>query len=200
MDDFYSVLRSRRSIRKFQSLPIATETLERLLVSATAAPSAHNRQPWRFVVLQDHDGREALAEAMGDRLTAERSADGHDAELIAKDVQRSYARIVGAAAVIVVCVTMEDMDQYSDDRRSRAEYLMAVQSVAMASQNLLLSAQAEGLGACWMCAPLFAPEEVLQSLDLRSTWIPQGLVILGIPAEPGRERTRKPIEEVATFL
>lgn len=200
MGDFYTVLNSRRSIREFELRPIEAETIVKLLTAATAAPSAHNRQPWRFSVLQKLQDKEALAGAMGARLKAERTADGDDPALIEADVNRSRARITGAAAVILVCVTLEDMDHYSDQKRSAAERQMAVQSVAMASQNLLLSAQAEGIGACWMCAPLFAAEEVLDSLELPSTWLPQGLIILGHPAEPGRPRSRKPLEQVATFF
>lgn len=200
MGDFYTVLNSRRSIREFELRPIEAETIVKLLTAAIAAPSAHNRQPWRFSVLQKLQDKEALAGAMGARLKAERTADGDDPALIEADVNRSRARITGAAAVILVCVTLEDMDHYSDQKRSAAERQMAVQSVAMASQNLLLSAQAEGIGACWMCAPLFAAEEVLDSLELPSTWLPQGLIILGHPAEPGRPRSRKPLQEVATFF
>jgi F420 biosynthesis protein FbiB-like protein len=78
---------------------------------------------------------------------------------------------------------MADMDRYPDEKRSRNEYLMAVQSTAMAVQNLLLAAHAEGLGACWMCAPLFCPDVVSAELDLPADWQPQALITLGYPAE-----------------
>ena len=94
---------------------------------------------------------------MGDRLRVDRLADGDDPQAIDKDVANSRARIVAAPAVIAVCFTLADMDRYADARRAEAERLMAVQSTAMAAQNLLLLAHAEGLGACWMCAPLFCP-------------------------------------------
>ncbi len=60
---------------------------------------------------------------------------------------------------------------------------MAVQSVALACQNLLLAAHAYGLGACWMCAPLFVPHVVRQVLELPAAWQPQALITLGYPAE-----------------
>jgi F420 biosynthesis protein FbiB-like protein len=171
-------------------------TILSMIEAATRAPSAHNRQPWRFYVVRDTQGKARLAKAMGDRLRADRSKDGDDAELIRQDVERSSARINGAPALIAVCLTLEDMDSYPDARRNEAEFLMAAQSTAMAAQILLLKAQAEGLGACWMCAPLFCAETVSAALKLPSSWRPQGLILLGYPAEPGRVRERKKVSEI----
>jgi len=186
---------SRRSIRRYEPQPVPSETLARLLEAARWAPSAHNRQPWRFALLESARSKERLARAMGERLTADRSADGDAAEAVAADVARSRARITGAPLVIVVSLDMTDMDSYPDERRRRAEYLMAVQSTAMATQNLLLAAHAEGLGACWMCAPLFCPDTVASTLGLPEGWEPQALVTLGAPASAGKPPVRKPIEE-----
>jgi nitroreductase len=70
---------------------------------------------------------------------------------------------------------------------------MAVQGTAMASQNLLLAAHAEGLAACWMCAPLFCPDVVRGALGVADHWQPQGLIALGIAADAGRDRPRRPM-------
>ena len=74
-----------------------------------------------------------------------------------------------------------------------------LQSVAMAVQNLLLAAHALGLGACWMCAPLFAPEIVRDVLQLDADWEPQALVTVGFPAE-AKAKTRAPLETVVRFI
>jgi nitroreductase len=97
---------------------------------------------------------------------------------VRSDVIRSFQRITGAPVVIVVAMTLAEMDSYPDESRARAEYLMAVQSTAMATQNLLLAAHAEGLGACWMCAPLFCPSEVKLALGIPEDWQLQGLLTL----------------------
>jgi F420 biosynthesis protein FbiB-like protein len=99
-----------------------------------------------------------------------------------------------------VCLTLEEMDRYPDEKRVRAELMMAVQSTGMAAQNLLLAAHAEGLGGCWMCAPLFCPDAVHAALALPPEWQPQGLILLGRPAEPGRARSRKTPAEIALGL
>jgi F420 biosynthesis protein FbiB-like protein len=192
-------LRSRRSVRRFRPDPIDPALVRGLLEAARWAPSPHNRQPWRFVVLQKADSRQRLAQAMGERLRLERLADGTDPQAVEADVSRSYARITGAPLAVLLCMTLEQMDRYPDARRSRAERRMAVQGVAMAGQNLLLAAHAAALGACWICAPLFAPDVVRQVLELPEDWDPQGLVVLGWPAESPPERERMPLEQVTLY-
>jgi coenzyme F420-0:L-glutamate ligase / coenzyme F420-1:gamma-L-glutamate ligase len=189
----------RRSIRRYLSGPIDELVIERILVAATQAPSAHNRQPWRFVVLDDRAGKVKLATAMGQRLRRDRTADGDDPQAIEDDVAQSYARITEAPVVIVVCLDNRDMDRYPDDQRNTAEYLMAVQSTAMAVQNLLLAAHGEGLGACVMCAPLFCPGSVSDGLGLPSEWKAQMLVTIGTPANAGRTRPRLPLATVVRW-
>jgi len=188
-----ALMRDRRSIRRYLDRPVPREVLFRLLEAARWAPSAHNRQPWRFAVLEEAARRASLAAAMGEQFRADLRADGLAAEVVERQVQRSYERIAGAPVVIVFFVSLVDMDPYSDPARQDAERLMAVQSVALAAQNLLLQAHAEGLGACWMCAPLFCPDVVRAELSLPDDWIAQGLLTVGYPAET-RQKDREPLE------
>ena len=172
-------------------MPVAL--VERLLTAATWAPSAHNRQPWRFVVMEDALTKANLAAAMGRRLRRDLAADGLDAAAIERDAGRAYARISGAPLLILLCMTLADMDDYPDARRRGHETTMAAQSVAMAGQNLLLAAHALGLGACWLCAPLFCPDVVSATLALPPDWQPQGLITAGYPAEE-KTKTRALLE------
>ncbi len=192
-DDFKSIITTRRSIRRYQDRPVPREVLEGLLTTAVWAPSAHNRQPWRFAVVTTPDVRRTLATAMGAKLRADLTADHVSQEVIDKDVNRSFSRISSAPALVLACTTMADMDTYADDRRTTAERLMAAQSTALAVQNFLLAAYAEGLGACWLCAPLFCPDVVTRCLGLPSDWEPQALITIGYPAEH-KESTRQPLD------
>ncbi len=184
---------NRRSVRRYRPDPVAREIVESLLTAAIWAPSAHNRQPWRFCVIDTEARREALARAMGTRLRRDLEQDGAPPDLIAQDTGRSYARITGAPVLIVLCLSMVDMDRYTDDQRNLNEKWMAAQSTAMAGQNLLLAAHEAGLGACWMCAPLFCPDVVRETLNLPEDWQPQALITLGYPAET-REKSRRALE------
>ncbi len=98
-----------------------------------------------------------------------------------------------------MALTRADMDRYPDARRSDAEYIMAVQSTAMATQNVLLAAHAEGLGACWMCAPLFCQEQVRTVLAMPDDWEPQALLTLGYPARPGKLKARRTLTDFVQF-
>jgi coenzyme F420-0:L-glutamate ligase/coenzyme F420-1:gamma-L-glutamate ligase len=197
-ENLYHAIYTRRSIRRFEPRPVPREVLLRLLDAATWAPSAHNRQPWRFVVLESEASKRLLADTMAAQLAADLRADGVSEEAIAKDTGRSRQRLTGAGALVVVCLTMADMDTYPDERRQSFEHQMAVQGVAMAAQNLLLAAHAEGLGAVWMCAPLFCQAAVREALDLPPDYEPQGVIALGYPAEE-RTRSREPLETRVVF-
>ena len=94
---------------------------------------------------------------------------------------------------------MKDMDRYRDERRNVAEAAMAMQSTAMAVQNMLLAASAAGLGACWMCAPLFCPDTARIALGLPEDWQPQAIVTIGKPLGPTVPRGRRPLQEVVRY-
>ncbi|MEW6579642.1 MAG: nitroreductase family protein [Chloroflexota bacterium] len=188
-----ALMQARRSIRRYSDRPVSRAALERLLEAARWASSAHNRQPWRFAVLSQPEPRLQLAEAMGERFRRDLLADGLMADDVERQVARSVARIGGAPAVIVVFLSMADMDRYPDERRQSLEREMAAQSVALAVQNMLLMAHVQGLGACWMCAPLFCPEVVRKTLGLPPDWEAQALLTVGYPAEQ-RRKDRAPLE------
>ncbi len=192
-DPRLAILFQRRSLRRYSDTPVPRDVIEQILTAAVQAPSAHNRQPWRFAIVETAEGKERLALAMGARLRHDLQADHVPEAIIEQDVQRSYDRITSARVVIMVGLSMRDMDIYTDARRQNAEHHMAVQSAAMAGQNLLLAASALGLGACWMCAPLFCPDVVRAALSLPEDWQPQGLITLGYPAQT-RTSERAPLE------
>jgi coenzyme F420-0:L-glutamate ligase / coenzyme F420-1:gamma-L-glutamate ligase len=194
--DLQAIIKGRRSVRRYVAAKIHPTVVDRLLTAAISAPSAHNRQPWRFAVLEDAVWKERLAREMGSRLREDRLADGDDPGDVARDVARSYARITEAPLVILVCLDTRDMDQYPDERRRTTEHVMAIQSTAMAMQNILLAAHAEGMGACVMCAPLFCGPAVVAALQLPDGWEPQSLVTLGPPANDGKERPRLPLHSI----
>jgi nitroreductase len=126
-------------------------------------------------------------------------ADGTSAPNVAIAVGKAHAQIMSAAVVVIICVDPSEMDTYPDTKRQDAEMLMALQSAANAGTTLLLAAHAEGLGAVWNCAPLFAPAAVTHALDLPTTWQPQAMILIGVPSGTPTTRGRRALSEVAIF-
>ncbi|HET8562382.1 MAG TPA: nitroreductase family protein [Candidatus Binatia bacterium] len=198
--DLHDFLRSRRSIRRFKPDPVPDSVIQNLLKTATYAPSAHNRQPWRFVVLKEVSVKAQLADAMARDFERDSLRDGLSREKIQPQLKRSKERITSAPAVILLCLEMSEMNAYPDEKRRKAEYSMAVQSVAAAGLQLLLAAHAEGLGGVWACWPLFAQETIQRALNLPESWEPQGIFFVGYPDEGPKARERKSLQEIAVFL
>ncbi len=191
---FWGLVAGRRSVRRYAPEVVSDETVEKLLVAAHWAPSAHNRQPWRFVLLNESTTRRRLAEAMAAQWQADLLADGGDPAAIARRAALSLQRIAGAPRVILPCLDLDALDVYPDPRRQLREWQMGVQSVALACQNLLLAAQHCGLAACWLCAPIFCPELVQTILDLPATLEPQALLTIGYPpTNAPRTKERAPL-------
>ncbi len=199
MQDFYDYVLSRRSVRNYREKTISPEQISRILRAGMWAPSAHNAQPWRFYVLESTETKRQLAQAMGGAFRRDLENDGETAETIDLVVNESIERFSSAPTLVLVCLSMDTMDVYSDERRQQAEFVMGVQSVAAAVQNILLAAHAEGLGACWFCAPLFCQGIVQEILKIPGDVYPQALVALGEPAELPLTPPRRRLDEIVVF-
>jgi F420 biosynthesis protein FbiB-like protein len=193
------LLETRTSVRAFKPDPVPPDLLEQVLQAATWAPSAHNRQPWRFAVLSSLESKARLAEDMGAEFVRDLAQDGASDAEAAERLERSRKRILHAPVAILICLDVTELDKYPDGDRQHAEVLMGVQSVAMAGENLLLAAHALGMGGVWVCAPLFAPVVVRYTLDLPIGWEPQGLVLLGYPARLPERRPRGSVADITRY-
>lgn len=198
--DAQECLTSRRSVRHFQERKIEHQTIERILELSQWAPSAHNTQPWRFVVLENESARVQLADTMGESFRRDLTQDGISLAEVNLRVERSRHRIIQAPAAILLCLAEEDIPPTTSISQQAGERMMAVQSVALAGGQLMFAAHSLGVGSVWLCAPLYAPQVVQQILDLPATWQPQALILLGYAVQTPPPPTRKSLSEIAIFL
>ena len=175
------IIKKRRSVRKYLPQIVPRETVLEVLVAASWAPSPHNSQPWRFIILENPSVKRELAEAMADIWVADAEKDG--AKVDAKMRQERVDRFVNAPALILACSTMIGLREFPDQKRQMFERDLAQQSLGAAMQNLLLTVHALGLGACWFCAPGFCKETVRKVLGIPEAVEPEAFVIIGYPAE-----------------
>jgi coenzyme F420-0:L-glutamate ligase/coenzyme F420-1:gamma-L-glutamate ligase len=192
-----NLFKNRRSIRAYSSKEVTRDALFRILEASTWAPSAHNAQPWRFIVISGSALKQKLAEAMASAWYVDMSHNRVPEEKMSTLLSSSVERFTNAPIIIIVCLTRENLDSYPDKRRQEIEHTMALQSVAAAIENMLLAAHAEGLGACWFCAPLFCQNTVRKILEIPDFVEPQALITLGYSTERPAPPIRKAIEEIA---
>ncbi|HJS17130.1 MAG TPA: nitroreductase family protein [Anaerolineales bacterium] len=193
-------MRTRRSIRRFKLDPVPGSVIQNIIATATFAPSAHNRQPWRFVVMTRQSVKEKLAEELAADFESDLTRDGVPLEKIRAQIKRSKGRITSAPVIILLCLDMSEMDSYPDAKRQHAEKMMAIQSVAAAGLQLLLAAHAEGLGGVWACWPLFAQETIQRTLNLSESWEPQGMFFMGYADETPRIKEKRDMESLVKLL
>jgi F420 biosynthesis protein FbiB-like protein len=193
--DLQDFLRTRRSIRRFKLDSVPAPVIERILDTATFAPSAHNLQPWRFAVIQTESAKIILGKSLTEKLRFDMNAEGASQADIDFRVRRSLRRIEDAPVIILLC-----RDVTSVRKDEPEEHTMAMQSVALAGMQMMLAAHAEGLGANWICWPLYAQEAVREALKLPDAWEPQGMFFIGYPDdEPGKKEI-KPLNTIIEFL
>lgn len=118
--DIYKVIRTRKSVRSFLDRDIEEDKLQRILEAVRLAPSAKNKQEWRFVVVRDRQKREQLARAAHDQT------------------------FVGEAPVVIACCAE------TDKHVMRCGLECYPIDVAIAIDHLTLAAVSEGLGTCWI--------------------------------------------------
>ena len=194
MPDLFETIKERRSVRKYQSRHVPEDLVREILVAASWAPSAHNAQPWRYIILTDEGVKRLLAEAMAEAWIDDMTKDGLK---VSREIQKSRVeRFATAPVLILACLTMKDMNQFSDTKRKSAERDLAIQSLGASIQNLLLAAHAKGLGACWFCAPVFCKGTVRKVLKIPDEVEPEGLIVMGFPAESPNAPLKKKSSEM----
>lgn len=201
--DFESFLifaKSRRSVRKFTDRKISRVQIERLIEAACWAPSNHNRQGWKFIIFENPQEIRMLAKQTREFIKksleeAHRLVAGQADELI------YFSGAFDQAPVVILAMHKKSPAVSKSVLDSAASELVSGEalSTAMACQNLLLAANAMGLGACVMTAPLLAGK-VWNSLDnLPTGFEPTCLITVGYPDEmPGAPR-RKKLEHVIEY-
>jgi nitroreductase len=204
-------LGSRRSLRRFEPRPVSRDVLERLFQGAITAPSATNRQPWRFAAVTAPAKRAAIVEAVRARTNEMKAviARSHHAEDFGSYGDFFYEPIESAQAIVIPQYRpypdmIANLIQSGGGDPSHYDTAAAMQSelcsTCAAIMCLLLQAHAEGLGACWMAGPMVARRDIEKLLDIESPWRMVGAVALGYPEAPPADRPgRKPIDKVVTW-
>ncbi len=195
--DFHDVMRRRRSIRHFSDRPVSRETIERLVTIAASAPSGANKQPWRFVAVQDaavkrsirvaaeHEEREFYAHRASPEWLA-------DLEPLGTDPTKEFLETAPWILVVFKLTKGED--------DSLVYYVQ--ESVGIATGFLLAAAQFAGLATLTHTPnPMSFLSEVLGRPKNEKPYL---LIPIGYPAidctVPEAALARKPLTDILTVV
>lgn len=160
---------TRTSVRDYEARPVEKEKIEKMLRAAMAAPTAMNKQPWHFVVVDQRNVLDALAGA------------------------NPYAKMLKKAPLaIVVCGNTDKMIEGGGRD-------FWIQDASAATENLLLAAHAMGLGAVWTGAYPSEERciSINKVLSLSDNLIPLNMIVVGYPAEQPQPKQKFKEENIS---
>jgi coenzyme F420-0:L-glutamate ligase/coenzyme F420-1:gamma-L-glutamate ligase len=191
------LLKSRRSYKlQFETKTVERSIIEECIELAQWAPSAHNRQFWRYIILQSDKLREDLIEKMNEKLRIDLEKDGELKDFIETKIERTRKNFLNAPVLILLCLDTSDLEKYPDPERTNNEFILGIQSISSSATYLLLAFELKKLAACWYCAPLFAKNIIKEILKLPQTYIPMAFFTVGYPIKPIKAPKRKNLKEI----
>ena len=172
-------IQHRRSIRKFTPDPIEPEKLHSVLEAGRLAPSGNNKQPWAFIVVQSEQQRQAVME-----------------------VSHNQTWMMTAPTFIVAVADMAarvepEPGLYLDETSPHWELKRAIRDTAISIENMLLEADAQGLGTCWV--GFFVQAEIRPVLGIPDDKFVVAVIPIGYPAEQPAARPRKPLADIVRY-
>jgi nitroreductase len=163
------VIRKRKSVRKYREDSLPDDVFRRVMEAARLAPSGKNFQPWKFIIVHDQEMKNKLAEA-----------------------SRGQFFMARAPVIVVACGYPDQSYQH------QGNYMQSwAIDVTIALQHLMLQAEEEGLGTCWIGA--FEEKTVKPLLNIPDEVRVLALTPLGYPDETPRDRGRKTLEEIVSY-
>ncbi|MEI8256733.1 MAG: nitroreductase family protein [Deltaproteobacteria bacterium] len=203
------VMRARRSVRSFLPEVPPREAIERVLEAAVTAPSASNKQPWRFFVVSNRDTIASMARVVREAVDRIALHVPSGTEAAFRAYGEYFTRFETAPVVIVpifrgvaVLSHLVDVELPAHDRDQIAamERDSGLVGASLALENLLLMAHDLGMGASAMTGALVAADAIKTILDIPAGWGIVALVPLGYAAESPVVTPRKPISKVTRWI
>ncbi len=197
LNDTLRTIKDRHSVRTFLKDDVSDGEISTLLQAANAAPSAHNQQAWRFIVLRGEKKNE-LAQV----VTARSAAFPRPAAALLRMGAKS---IISAPVVIAVAnsgdLIRHGIELFKVEKEMAHDFFrtMEIQSSAAAVENILVAATSLGLGTVWLGILYLIKDEVLRFLDE-----PEGefmaVVPVGHPVKTGSGPKKQPVDMKVKFL
>lgn len=190
-------IRNRRSVRSFDGIDISEAAIQTVLQAANHAPSAHNQQSWRFIVVRGTKKQDLASMINGKAAEFPKTSSA---------LIRMAARSISSAPVVVGIVNTGEMtkhatDLFSLDKQNSQEFFrtMEIQSSAAAIQNMLLAATSLGISSVWLGVLILIKDNVLSFLEETEGEL-MAVVPLGYSEKKGTMPSKKSLEAKVKYL
>lgn len=199
-DDLWEAMFTQRAIRYWQDKPVPRELIQRVVQAASKAPSGSNTQPWVFVVVDEQEKREAIADALRSvfektepiqqLIAAGEKSEDKTQRLMLKGARSFFSNLQKTPVLIIPC--LYNLSSPTNDPTT----LLAGSSIYQAVQNMLLAARALGLGSLMATPQQMIDGDLRSILKLPKDAVPVALIPMGYPDANFGPTTRKPVEEI----
>ena len=191
-------IENRRSIRKYKRHEISKEIIEDIIYSATLAPSAKNRQPWKFIVYQGEE-KSKLVDVMHQGIKLEKITHKLMPEwaFAIPDAENTVRVMEEAPCLIAVLNTNQKTPFDSIEDEKRIVEICDSLSIGAAIENMILAATSYGLGTLWIANTCFAYNELIDFIETDSQLT--GIVAIGFANEAPAKRPRKPVADIVEY-
>lgn len=191
-------IENRRSIRKYKRHEISKEIIEDIIYSATLAPSAKNRQPWKFIVYQGEE-KSKLVDVMHQGIKLEKITHKLMPEwaFAIPDAENTVRVMEEAPCLIAVLNTNQRTPFDSIEDEKRIVEICDSLSIGAAIENMILTATSYGLGTLWIANTCFAYNELIDFIETDSQLT--GIVAIGFANETPAKRPRKPVADIVEY-
>ena len=191
-------IEDRRSIRKYKPDRVNKTMIEDMIYSATLAPSAKNRQPWKFIVYQG-EAKDKLVEVMRHGINSEKITHELMPEwaFAIPDAENTVRIMQEVPCLIAVLNTNQHTPFASIENEKRIVEICDSLSIGAAIENMILTATGYGLGTLWIANTCFAYNELMDFIGTDSQLT--GIVAVGFADETPDKRPRKTFEEIVEY-
>lgn len=189
---------ARKSIRKYKADRIKKKDIDTMIQAGIFAPSAKNRQPWKYIVYTGV-AKDELLNVMERGLIRERDGD----KMLPKSQKGlpdafHTLKVMREAPVLIVIENTNGQSPYVEvDADARVEEICDTLSIGASVQNILLTATELGYGTLWIANTCFAYNELVDFIGIKGQLV--GAISLGVADEQPNPRPRKNISKIVEY-
>lgn len=186
-----NIIKGRRSIRRYKLKKVSRKLLKSIIEAARWAPSVHNFQPWRFIVIEGKSKQKLIG-------LLKKQQQGE--VLFVRLILKNSIKVIENAPVAILVYQRKDFSKRIESGGRRyvtIANILEVQSVACAIENILLAAHSLGLGGVWLGIFMFREKQINKLFKINDKLM--AILTIGYPNERPKAPSRKPLPEIADF-